>query len=199
MKLSTDAPSSSSSSMILEHMQGNERPIIVDFLIGLDIVLACDHQQQVHADNSQDDAIILSHYTTGDDSSSMQELAQYLLLARKRLSDTRIPDGAFSSDDDSSSSISSSSMTTIEFDSRFEEDSLKLAVSRGLRWLPVSSFANEVSASTAMETTAMVVLKLRGSPDDDKVKSSHATPSAAVADPDFLSAMKSLRISTSAA
>jgi hypothetical protein len=179
MKLSVYA-SSSSSSMILGHMHGNERPIIVDFLIGLDIVLACDHHQQVYADNSQDDAISLSDYTTGD-YSSMQELAEYLHLARKQLSDTRIPDGVVPSDDDSSSS--SGSMTTIEFDSRFENDSLKLTISRGLRCLPVNSFAKEVSVANAMETTAMVVLKLRGSPDDDKVKSSHATPPADVAAP----------------
>jgi hypothetical protein len=196
MKLSIDASSSSSSSMILGHMQGNERPIIVDFLIGLDIVLVCDDQQQDHAGNSEDDEISLSVYTTGDDS-SLLELEEHLLLARNLLSDTMIPDGVFSSDDDSSSS--SSSMSTIEFDSRFENDSLKLAKARRLRLLPVSSFANDASVVNAMETTTMVVLKLQGSPDDDKVKSSHTTPPAAVAAPDFLSTMKSLRIRSSAA
>jgi hypothetical protein len=193
MKLSIDA-SSSSSSMILGHMQGNERPIIVDFLIGLDIVLVCDQQQQVHTGNSEDDEISLSDYTTGD-GSSLQELEEYIRLARNLLSDTMFPDGVFSSDDDSSSS----SISTIEFDSRFENDSLKLAKSRGSRLLPVSSFTNDAAVANAVETATMVVLKMQGSPDDDKVKSSHATPPAAVAAPDFLSTMKSLRIRSSAA
>jgi hypothetical protein len=174
-------------------MQGNERPIIVD-LIGLDIVLVCDQQQQDHADDSEHDDISLSDYTTGDDS-SLQELEEYLLLVRNLLSDTTmIPDGVFSSDDDSSSS-----MSTIEVDSRFENDSLKLAISRGLRLLSFSSFANDDLVAKTMETTTVVVLKLQGSSNDDKVKILHSTPSAAVAAPAFLSTMKSLTISSSAA
>ncbi len=198
MELSVDAFSSSSSfssTMILGHMQGNERPVIVN-LIGLDIVLVYDQQQQDHADDSEHDEISLSDYTSGDDS-SLQELEEYLLLVRNLLSDTTmIPDGVFSSGDDSSSS---SSMSTIEVDSRFENDSLKLAISRELRLLSFSSFANAVSMANGMESTTVVVLKLQGSPNEDKVKSTHAAPPAAVAAPDFLSTMKSLRIGSSAA
>jgi hypothetical protein len=212
MELSVDAFSSSSSfssTMILGHMQGNERPVIVN-LIGLDIVLVYDQQQQVHADDGPgDDEISLSDYsTTSDDSPIIGKE-----VPRKKESS-------------SSSSCSCSSMITVQVgDSYFEDDSLKVAISRRIlqvgdsyfeddslkkltisrrvRSLPgSSSFANDdlMVAKNAMETTTtVVVLKLRGSHDNDEAKRSHPMPPAAVAAPDFLSTMKSLRISNSAA
>jgi hypothetical protein len=195
--------------MVRGHRQGNERPVIVN-LIGLDIVLVYDQQQQVHADDSGDDEISLSDDTISDQHDSP-------IIGKEVPGKT-----------ESSSSSSCSSMITIQVgdsyleddslqlaisrrmlqvgDSYFEDDSMKVTIARRVRLLPGNSFiANDdddllVAKKNAMETTTtLVVLKLLGSPDEEETKSSHATPPAAVATPDFLSTMKSLRISNSAA